>query len=207
MTEILDIYDDNLVKLGAKERNAVHHDGDWHRVFQCWIAYQQHGETYLVMQRRGAQKEFYPNMLDTTAAGHYTTGETIKDGIREVQEELGIDVTFDQLVPLGQRVSMCRVGELIDREVADVFLLIYDKPLSDYHVQVEEVDGLVVFKVSDALELFAGKRQTIPAQAQGYATDWVELHKEDFILTIDRLMEKILVLVQRYFRGESDLYI
>lgn len=207
MTEILDIYDENLVKLGTKERPAVHRDGDWHRVFQCWIAYEHEGEAYLVMQRRSPQKDFYPNFLDTTAAGHYAAGESIEDGIREIREELGIDVNFEQLVPIGQRVSVCRFGALVDHEIADVFLLIHDKPLRDYHIQVEEVSGLVTFKVTDALDLFAGKRQTLPAQAIGYATDRVELRLPDFILTIDHLMEKILVLVQRYFRGERDLYI
>src|SRR4051812_4170966 len=118
MAEILDIYDENLVKLGSKDRGAVHRDGDWHRVFQCWIAYQDQGEAILVMQRRAPGKEFYPNMLDTAAAGHYTTGETIADGIREIREELGIDVTFDQLVPIGQRVGIARAGNLIDHEVA-----------------------------------------------------------------------------------------
>ena len=206
MTEILDIYDENLLKLGTKERAAVHRDGDWHRVFQCWISYQRQGETYLVMQRRSAQKDFYPNLLDTTAAGHYSAGETIADGIREIREELGIDVNFDQLVPLGQRVGICRVGDLIDHEVADVFLLVYDQPLSAYNVQVEEVSGLVTFKVSEALDLFAGKRPNLPAQAIGYATDHVELYVSDFIPTIDHVMEKILLLVQRYFRGDSPLF-
>src|SRR5262249_50083223 len=150
--------------------------------------YENQGEAYLVMQRRAPNKEFYPNLLDISSAGHYTTGETIQDGIREVREELGIDVTFDQLVPIGHRVGIARNGSLIDHEVADVFLLIYDKNIREYHMQAEEVSGLVAFKVNDALELFAGKRETIPAQAVGYTTEWVELHKADFIPTVDHLM-------------------
>ncbi|HLY27299.1 MAG TPA: isochorismatase family protein [Aggregatilineales bacterium] len=205
--EILDIYDENLMKLGSKIRADVHRDGDWHRVFQCWIAYEQQGEAYLVMQRRAPNKQFYPNLLDTTSAGHYAVGETIQDGIREIREELGIDVTFDQLVPIGRRVSVTRNGDLIDHEVADVFLLIYSKNIREYRMQIEEVSGLVAFKVSDALELFTGKRQTIPAQAVGYATEWAELRTSDFIPTLDHLMEKILVLVQRYFREETTLFI
>lgn len=207
MAEILDIYDENLVKLGTKERDAVHRDGDWHRVFHCWIAYEDQGEAYLVMQRRGPNKEFYPNMLDVTAAGHYTTGESIADGIREIREELGIDVAFEQLIPIGQRVGVCRNGKLIDHEVADVFLLIYNKNIREYRMQVEEVSGLVAFKVKDALDLFAGKRLTIPAQAVGYGAEQVNLRQEDFIPTFDHLMDKILVLVQHYFRGEQQLFI
>jgi isopentenyldiphosphate isomerase len=207
MAELLDIYDENLLKLGTKDRDAVHRDGDWHRVFQCWIAYEEQNEAYLVMQRRGPNKEFYPNMLDTAAAGHYTTGETIQDGVREIREELGIDVTFDQLIPIGQRVGICRNSDLIDHEIADVFLLIFNKNIREYRMQIEEVSGLVAFKVNDALDIFAGKRESIPAQAVGYETDHIELRTTDFIPTVDHLMEKGLVLVQRYFQGERLLFI
>jgi isopentenyldiphosphate isomerase len=107
MTEILDIYDDQMRHIGTKERGAVHRDGDWHKVFQCWVVYRDaDGRDYLVVQRRGPDKDIYPNYLDISAAGHYQAGETIRDGIREVQEELGIQVSFDDLIPLGVRIGM-----------------------------------------------------------------------------------------------------
>ncbi len=205
MGEMLDIYDENLVRLGSKDREAVHRDGDWHRVFQCWIAYQRASDAYLVMQRRAPNKQFFPNMLDTAAAGHYTMGETIEDGIREIREELGIDAQFDQLVPLGQRVGIARYGELVDHEVADVFLLIYDKDIREYQMQTEEVSGLVAFKVADAHAHFAGEHPTIPAQAVGYSSGQIELVRDDFIKTIDGYLEKMLLLVSLYFRGEQFL--
>ncbi len=207
MGEILDIYDENLVKLGSKDREAVHRDGDWHRVFQCWITYQRGGEGYLVMQRRAAGKQFYPNLLDTSAAGHYTSGETIQDGLREVREELGIDATFDQLIPLGSRVGIARKGNLVDHEVADVFLLVHDKDIREYHLQPEEVSGVVTFKIEDALAYLAGQRQSIPALAVGHGSETVELDRADFIPTIDRYLEKILVVARSYHRGESPLVI
>ncbi|MBZ0275880.1 MAG: NUDIX domain-containing protein, partial [Anaerolineae bacterium] len=96
MTEILDIYDEQLNKIGTKERGAIHRDGDWHKVFHCWVAYRdESGRDFVVLQRRGPDTEVFPNLLDISAAGHYQAGETVRDGVREVREELGITVQFD----------------------------------------------------------------------------------------------------------------
>src|SRR5689334_15155032 len=121
MTEILDIYDEDIKWLGTKDRAAVHRDGDWHKVFHCWIAYRDSDKRdYLVVQRRGPNTQTFPNLLDITAAGHYQAGESIRDGVREVREELGIDVDFDKLIPLGVHISVGRYKGLIDRQFADV---------------------------------------------------------------------------------------
>jgi hypothetical protein len=37
------------------------------------------------------------------------------------------------LIPLGIRVSAARVENLLDYEVADVFVLICDKPINEYN--------------------------------------------------------------------------
>jgi isopentenyldiphosphate isomerase len=208
VTEILDIYDDQLNKLGTKERGAVHRDGDWHRVFHCWVAYRgADGCDYLVVQRRGADKDMFPNFLDITAAGHYQAGETIRDGIREVHEELGIDVDFDDLIPVGIRISMARFNGLIDHEFADVFLYIHDRDIATYNFQVEEVAGLVALGIDDALSLFSGDVSSITARAVGTQNGNIELTRKDFIPNIDVYDYKMLILAKRALNGEKHLRI
>jgi isopentenyldiphosphate isomerase len=208
VTEILDIYDDQLNKIGTKERVAVHRDGDWHRVFQCWVAYRDPaGQDFLVVQRRGPDKDIFPNYLDVTAAGHYQAGETIRDGIREVHEELGIEVDFDDLIPLGIRISMARYKSLIDHEFADVFLLIHDQDITTYDYQVEEVAGLVALPIAEALKLFSGQQEVMQARAVGFQDGLVNLQRSDFIPTIDDCTCKILILAQRALNGEQHLRI
>lgn len=208
MGEILDIYDENLTWLGTKPREAVHRDGDWHRVFQCWVIYRDaEGRDWLVMQRRGADKDFFPNLLDVSAAGHYAAGETMRDGVREIEEELGIRVAFDDLIHVGARVGIARQGDLIDHEIADVFVYICDRPLHEYDYQREEVDGLVAFDIDEGLALFAGERESLKAQAVGFGQDVITITPADFVPTKDAYVYKILILAKRCLNGEKYLVI
>jgi isopentenyldiphosphate isomerase len=212
MDEIIDIYDDNMIKIGTKERKKVHFDGDWHKAFHCWIVYRDRNQKdYMVVQRRGPDKALFPNMLDISAAGHYESGETIEDGIREVKEELGIDVSYYDLIPMGIKFDIAKGENLVNREFDDVFLLVYDKDIKDYNFQVEEVSGLAVFSVDDALEMYAGKCRSIKARTvmryktpQGYEKreEEIEITPNDFIPRIDPYVYKMLILAKRYLNGE-----
>lgn len=208
MGEMLDVYDQNLRKIGVKDREAVHRDGDWHRVFHCWVIYRDdEGVDHIVMQRRAAEKQFSPNKLDVTAAGHYATGETIRDGVREVREELGVDVDFDTLIPVGIKIDAMLQGGKIDHEFADVFLCIYDRPLREYPFDTEEVAGLVSFTLADGLALFAGERDHLIANAVGVDAPQVAIHRDDFVQRADAYVYRVLILAKRCLNGERHLVI
>lgn len=213
MSELLDIYDDSMEKIGVKDRTQVHLDGDWHRGFHCWIAYRDTtGTGRMVVQRRGAAKSLFPNALDITAAGHYEAGESIEAGIRELKEELGIDVPCEQLVPLGVRFDVMRVGRIINRELDHVFLLLDDRDILEYTLHPREVAGLVEFRIADALDMFSGHRDTIIARAtQHRGTPHrivdIDVRATDFIPRTDAYVYKILILAQRCLNGERHLVI
>ena len=206
MVELLDIYNENAVKIGVKAREAVHRDGDWHRTFHCWIVYRDGaGRDFMVVQRRGPDKQSYPNLLDVSAAGHYEAGESIADGVREIQEELGIQVDFADLVPVGMKYSAYRAFGMIDREFNDVFLLDDDRPLSAYVPQAEEVSDLVCFSIDDGLALFAEECSAIPAESRTMGR--ISLHQSDFVYPPDHYTYRVLVLAKRYLNGEKYLVI
>ncbi|HUN05533.1 MAG TPA: NUDIX domain-containing protein [Aggregatilineales bacterium] len=206
MVEMLDIYDENLRHLGVKDRDAVHRDGDWHRVFHCWVIYRDPVEgDVLVVQRRGALKKTFPNYLDVTAAGHFTAGETMRDGVREVQEELGIKVHFEDLIPLGRRLDVARYGELIDREFTDCFLCIYRQPISAYQVQRSEVAGLVAVPIDAAIDLCEGRRASLTCQAAGLESPTLKVTLDDFVPRVDAYLYKVLLLAKRCLNGERSL--
>ncbi len=206
MTEYFDIYDEKQRPIGVKERVAVHRDGDWHKVFHCWVIYRgEDGVDYIVMQKRAPDKDTFPNLLDISAAGHYQAGEDIRDGIREVQEELGITVDFEELVPLGQHVGVAQYENLIDRQFCDVFLLVHKQDIHDYQYQKEEITGLVVFSLQDGLKLFDGQVRAIPAKAVGLGVNELDISETDFVPRTDDYIIDVMKLAVRCLNGERDL--
>lgn len=208
MAEMLDIYDENLTHLGVKSREDVHRDGDWHKVFHCWVIYRDDdGQDWIIVQKRAPDKQTYPNMLDVSAAGHYEAGETPLEGMRELEEELGLFPEFDDLIYAGRRMTAARFDGLIDREVADIYLYICNQPLSSYNFQKEELSGLIAVNVAEGLRLFTGEVESIESPASGFASDTVSVKKEHFISVYDHYWEKIFLLTTRCLNGEKHLFI
>ena len=89
----------------TKDRNQAWNDGDWIGSFNLWIL-QNDPEPAIIYQVRSSKSSWAPNKLDVTAGGHYTAGETIEDGLREVKEELGKDYNFNNLFSLGRKLHI-----------------------------------------------------------------------------------------------------
>ncbi|RHW43272.1 NUDIX domain-containing protein [Neobacillus notoginsengisoli] len=150
-TEMIRIFDDNMVCIGQKPREEVHKAGDWHETFHCWFTI---GEN-LLLQKRSPDKKDYPGLFDITSAGHLTVDETIEDGIREVEEELGVKVEFKDLVSLGVLKEEIIFDEMRDREFCHVFL--YEcKTMPEFILQKEEVESMHTVRLEDAIKLFDG---------------------------------------------------
>ena len=80
-------------------------------------------------------------MYDITAAGHLLAGESEEDGVREIQEELGIQVSIGQLTFLDAIPNSIKLPSFIDNEISLVYLYEVKAPLIFNFVD-EEVEGL-----------------------------------------------------------------
>lgn len=121
--ELLKIFDQYRNHAGVASREEVHREGYWHETFHCWFVREEEGVQYIYLQKRSALKKDYPDLLDITAAGHILAQETIQDGVREIKEELGVDVSFNELIPLGIIEYSVARDELKDNELSHVFYL------------------------------------------------------------------------------------
>ena len=66
--EYLDILDENGNKTGeSRPRSEVHSKGYWHKGIHVWII---NSNKELLVQRRSANKDVYPNKLHISVAGH-----------------------------------------------------------------------------------------------------------------------------------------
>lgn len=210
--EFFDIYDDNLVKIGVKPRFQVHRDGDWHRSFHCWVIYRDiNGKDWILLQKRAPDKDTYPNLFDISCAGHYSAGEDLETtALRELDEELGLKIAFDELIHIGLRIATKKPSpDMIDREINDVFLLVNDQPLPAYQTN-DELTGLARLAIDDGLALCAGERDEITAEylVRGEQTViQIEFRLADFVPTFDHYFYRVLVTAKRYLAGEKHLVI
>lgn len=159
-TEQLKIFDEKRNEIGIASREDVHRLGYWHETFHCWFISKEEEKNYLYLQLRSKTKKDYPNLLDITAAGHLLADETVEDGVREIKEEVGIDLTFQDLIPLGI-IDYCVIqGDFIDKEFAHTFLYKSEKNFDDFILQ-DEVAGIVKVDFNEFVELWIGERQFI----------------------------------------------
>lgn len=203
MAELFDIYDDGLNHIGVKPRDEVHRDGNWHQVFHCWVI----SRGCMILQKRAPDKKIFPDKLDISCGGHLSAGETVVEGSRELNEELGLEFNFDDLIPVGRRISMNLYKGLIDREIANVFLYEVDMGLSDFNYLREEITGLVALPVDDGLALFSGEVDTVTVEAVGFGQEQLTITCDDFIPSVDNIYYKGMILAKRYLRGDKYLLI
>ncbi|MGG6310407.1 NUDIX hydrolase [Paenibacillus macerans] len=164
-TETFDVFTKEMIRLGTASRQEVHAKGLWHQTFQCWIMKRDAaGEIYLLFQLRHKNKDVFPSLLDISCAGHLQAGEEVADGVRELEEELGLTVSIHDLTYCG-RVAQEHVvsPELIDREVNHVFLYECSSSLRDFRLQAEELSGLYWIGLRPFRELLNGERDQLSA--------------------------------------------
>ena len=165
MAESIDVVDELGRPLGARDRAAAHRAGDWHRVFHLLVVAQRADGPVAVLQRRAATKVVFPGLLDLTATGHLAAGERPVDGVRELREELGVDLDPAALVSLGVRRVVDDTPEGRNRELVHVHLALDDRPLTAYRPDPTEVDAVVELPLEAGLDLVHGRRPTVECHA------------------------------------------
>lgn len=153
MAERLKVFDENYTYIGEETREDIHEKGLWHETFHCWLV----DETNVFIQKRSATKKDFPGLYDITAAGHLLADEDIMDGIREVEEELGIQVDPSKLRRMGFVRDIIRLPGFVDKEFANVFLYQSSFAPNDFTLQQEEVESIHSVPIKDLQELFRGE--------------------------------------------------
>jgi isopentenyldiphosphate isomerase len=197
----------------TKARHAVHRDGDWHRSLHVWVTgIADDGVPFLLLQRRGIEKDTWPGALDTTVGGHFRTGEALEQVVREVEEEIGVAVTPRNLRWLGTRVSVCDMPSLgiADRELQEVFLLRDDRPLESYHPNADEVMELVRVSLPALLPMLAGDTEQALAallEASSGTVSQGEITRDGFVATIDAYVYRVAIAAGLVLGGERHVAI
>ena len=134
--EIWDLYDENRNPVGHTHiRGNVIPEGCYHLVVHVWIRNSK-GE-YLISQR-SANRPTFPLMWETTG-GSVTAGEdSLTGAIREVKEEVGIDLDAN-----AGKLCFSKVRNIVNgqpfRDILDVWCFTYDGPMALENATTDEV--------------------------------------------------------------------
>lgn len=208
--EHLDVVDEVGRYVRTAPRDEVHERGEWHRVFHCQIVTLRDGVPTAVLQQRSRTKAAFPGLIDISAAGHLAAGETPLDGVRELEEELGIAPARADLVPLGVRRLADDSGEgRLNCELTSVFLLRDDRPLTGYVLARDEVDAVLDVPIADLLALLGGAPSiTVQGVSSAGHPDAqkmaLEVSLDDFVPSSGYWVV-LMVMAQRFLAGQGPL--
>ena len=201
MDELVDILRPSGEPAGKTAlKSEAHRRGLYHRCFHCWIADPEKG--LLFVQRRAQRKDIWPGRLDTTAAGHLAAGETALDGLRELEEELGLKPEPEHLARLGTRRVEQDISAGMDREFHDVFLLLQSLSPDTIKLQREEVGALLGLRLSDVERLYAGEAVRAEEWSADGSVSEAEARLEEFVPNGDRYALTVARAVAAHLSGE-----
>ncbi|MBT8312238.1 MAG: NUDIX domain-containing protein [Flavobacteriaceae bacterium] len=152
MEEYVDILDDKGQKTGrVVTKREAHKSGLFHPTVLIWF-FTRDGR--ILLQQRGENKETFPLLWDVSVAGHISAGEEVLDAaLREIEEEIGLELNADQLIPLGQFKSVQEHREdLVDKEFHNSFLCQLEVPFSALRKQDSEVMALKLMPLTTFAE-------------------------------------------------------
>ena len=201
MDELLDILDESGLPTGqVVPKSEAHRLGLWHRCFHCWICGSDPGGSYLLLQRRAATKDTWPGYLDVTAAGHLAAGEKTLDGLREVEEELGLLIKPERLVPLGTRRVEQEIPGGCDRELHEVFLVFDVTPQGNLRLQKEEVEAVFRLELDDVEALYENGSAPAREYAEG-RTSATRIHLAEFVPKEEGYLRRVAEAARRHLSG------
>ena len=105
--DIFDVVDTSDNVVATAPRWQVHAEGLRHRASHIIIYCQSPQGRKLLLQKRSANKDLYPNLYTTSCSGHVDSGEDYNTAaVREMFEETGLKVKISELTPIC-KISPC----------------------------------------------------------------------------------------------------
>jgi isopentenyldiphosphate isomerase len=214
--ELLDIYTDRNEFLDEGiSRKDVHEKGFWHRKFVCIIIDEKRESVLFQRQHKKKGNLFSrPEYLNISVGGHLSSRENIKDGIREFQEESGLNnVKFDDLKFLGIRQSSFSLKKgdknFINNEFQYIHIYKNKFNCNSFNIKSnEETKGFVDIKINDGILLLTNQVQNIEAlEYINGKTNVITITKNDFIpdyLVKDEFILRNFIVSQRYLKNPKN---
>ena len=119
-------------------RDDAHKNGAWHRAVLLFVV---NSKNQILMQKRSKHKKQWPSRWDGTGGGHIDSGEIgLFAVIRELDEELGVEVKPSDVRYIGGCLSESRNEKLWNRHHNEFFVVHKDVDISKIQIQEDEVE-------------------------------------------------------------------
>lgn len=175
-------------------------DGDWLSVFAIWLYKKTDTGVYILFQGRSLNATVSPGKLDISAAGHYNAGESGLDGLRELQEELGITPNEVDCHDFGRHInSYLDTAGRTRRAVLSTYVCEFKGEDSDFALSEREVSEVYWVPITDFLDMYHQKRAEIDIEGFDHAgnTKKRTATMDDFFYNVD----------DYHFRNAERLYL
>ncbi len=159
--EFIDIYDKNEKFLGFSEKQKAHQNGYWHKTVSAVIYNKKSKKVYFQLKNPKHNNVHKEELLELTASGHLTAGETLKDVVREVKEETGLEVDYEDMNFIYKNICD-KTEDYVIREFQYYYSLNMSINLKDFkNYDKSEVNGFVEVNINDVIKLLENKYKMI----------------------------------------------
>ena len=162
MEEFVDILDEVTGKKTGEiiSKKEAHRTGKWHSSVHIWIISED--EKRILLQRRCADKNLFPNMWDISVGGHVSSGEeSLISAKRELSEELGLNPDNYEFEYVDVIKEKFVDGDIVSNEYVTIYKIISDIKIEDMILQKEEVSEARWFS-RDELDSLRDEDKVIP---------------------------------------------
>ena len=163
-----------------KNREVCHNKGLWHKAVVVFIISTDNKK--VLLQQRSANKKLWPNLWDITAGGHVLSGEFgYQTVIRETKEEIGIDITKNDLEFIGGTRSENISGNIINRHFNEFYIVHKDVDVNDIVLQEDEVQNIKWFDKEEVINRINDnyKDLTDKVGCWNYLLKYFEINKDN----------------------------
>lgn len=167
--ELIEILDETGANTGIiKYKSEIKEKGLFHRGISVCVL---NTNNEILMHQRSNLKKVYPNLWSCFVRGHVKAHESSVDScIREIEEELGIKVTANNINFLytSKSIEQNPNTSYINNIFFDNYITIHDIKIKDLRLQVDEVSEVKFINYKDLEELIKSNDESLIPNFEDY---------------------------------------
>ncbi len=163
--EYIDIYDENEHLLGYSEKIIAHKKGYWHKTIGCLIFDKSRKSVFFQYKNPKHNRINNKPLYEITVGGHLVSGETLENSVREIKEETGLNIKYDDLNFILKRKCNKKIKKnYIIKEFQYYYSFCTKMSINDFkNYDKSEVLGFIEVNIGEVIKLFQRKISSINA--------------------------------------------